>query len=137
MSGDTRPRMRRSASGAPTYARGAKWPAWFLLAIPFLLAMIPLFKAVWRRVDWLACAFTVLLFEGIMIVVEHNSVMRGHWVYNENRILGPLVWGVPIEEPLIYYLLPPIFVIMLFELLKGLMDGTIKFGAKRSASKGR
>lgn len=121
-----RPRISRRSSGAPTYARGKKWPAWALLAVPFILVMVPIYQTVKHRVYWMACALTVLVFEVIMIPVEHNSIMRGHWVYNEHRILGPLVWGIPIEEPLIYYFLPPIFVILMFELVSGLLKGVIK-----------
>jgi lycopene cyclase domain-containing protein len=92
-----------------------KWPAWALLALPFAFLMAWLLPLVRRRVRWTACWLTVLVFEAVLIPVEHNSLIRGHWVYNEHRILGPKLWGIPIEEPLIYYLLPPILVIMVFE----------------------
>ena len=108
------------------YARGARFPAWLLLAVPFILIMIPLFQAARTKVKWLACGATVLVFEILMMVVEHNSIVREHWIYNENRILGPLVWGIPIEEPLIYYFFPPVFAILLFELITGLFDGTVE-----------
>lgn len=116
----------RSRLGYPSYARGKKWPAWALLAIPFVAVMIPLYQAAKREVHWRACVLAVLVFEAIMIPVEHNSIVRGHWVYNENRILGPLVWGIPIEEPLIYYLFPPIFVILVYECIAGWLSGAIK-----------
>jgi len=120
-----RPRIVRRR-GVPAYARGKKWPAWALLAVPFALVMVPLYQAAKRRVHWLACILTVVVFEAIMIPVEHNSIIRGHWVYNENRILGPLFWDIPIEEPLIYYLLPPILVILIYECVAGWLAGTIK-----------
>jgi len=123
----SRPDYSKRPDGAPTYARGAKWPAWAVLAIPFLLAMLVLARFVKSRVAWTACWISVLVFELIMIPVEHNSILRGHWVYNENRILGPLFWGIPIEEPLIYYVFPPVFVIMAFEFINGLLKGTIRF----------
>ena len=110
----------------PEYARGKKWPAWAILAIPFIIAMLVLYRLVKHRVRWIACSLTVLVFEAVMIVAEHNSIMRGHWVYNENRILGPRIWEIPIEEPFMYYLLPPILAIMLFELVRGLLAGAIK-----------
>ncbi len=120
-----RPRFDRRADGAPTYARGRRRPAWMLLAIPFVALMAMLLPVVRRRVHWMACLLTVGLFELVMLPVEHWSILRGHWVYNEHRILGPLFWGIPIEEPLIYYLLPPILVIMIFEYLAARLNGSI------------
>ncbi len=121
-----RPAYEHDAAGAPTYARGKKWPASALLAIPFAILMALLVPVVRKLVRWRACWLTVLAFEVIMLPVEHAAVSVGFWVYNRNRLLGPTVWGVPIEEPLIYYFLPPIFAIMLFELAAGLLTGAIK-----------
>src|SRR5688572_7576276 len=94
-----------------------------MLPFAFLMALFaPLVRG---RVHWMACALTVALFEIVMLCVEHASILRGHWVYNEHRILGPLVWGIPIEEPLIYYLLPPIFIVMIFEYAAGRAGGAL------------
>ena len=128
------PTFTKRADGAPTYARGKKWPAWFLLAIPFTVVLVPLWHAARRRVAWFACGATILIFELLMLPVEHESLMRGHWVYNQNRILGPLVWGIPIEEPLFYYCLPPLLVILLFECVDGLKSGAIKLGHRTVAT---
>jgi len=123
-----RPQFSERKDGAPAYARGAQWPAWALLAIPFLLVMVPLYHAVRRRVRWAACVQAVMVFEVVMLPVEHHSILRGHWVYNTNRILGPLVWGIPIEEPLLYYLLPPMLVCMAYEFISGLLSGALRWG---------
>ena len=123
-----RPVFTRREDGSPTYARGAKWPAWALLALPFIIVMVPLYRVVRHRVRWASCMLTVLVFEAMMIPVEHNSILRGHWVYNQNRILGPLFWSIPIEEPLIYYFLPPILIIMIFELVTGFVSGALRWG---------
>lgn len=103
-------------NGKPTYRRGAKYPAWMLIALPFIALTGFLLKRV-RGLHWPSLLATVLLFEAALLFVEHNSVMIGHWVYNQNRILGPEVWGIPIEEPLIYYLFPPIMVVVVFHLI--------------------
>jgi len=131
-----RPRFNRRADGAPSYARGAKWPAWALLAIPFLLVILLLNKVAGSRVRWTACWLTVLLFEAVMIPVEHKAILLGHWVYNENRILGPLFWGIPIEEPLIYYIFPPVFVILAYETINGLLSGSVKFDWRSDIERG-
>ena len=123
-----RPVFARREDGSPTYARGTKWPAWAVLALPFIVVMVPLYRVVRHRVRWASCMLTVLVFEAMMIPVEHNSILRGHWVYNQNRILGPLFWSIPIEEPLIYYFLPPILIIMIFELVTGFVSGSLRWG---------
>lgn len=123
-----RPEFSEREDGAPAYARGAKWPAWTLLALPFILVMVPLYRAVRRRVRWTACLLAVLVFEVLMLPVEHHAILRGLWVYNTNRILGPQLWGIPIEEPLLYYLLPPILVCMVYEFITGLVTGTLRWG---------
>lgn len=120
-----RPRFGRGPDGAPSYARGEKWPASALLAVPFLILMALLYPVVKRLVRWRACWMTVLVFGVLMLPVEHLAVTWGLWVYNNNRLLGPTVWGVPIEEPLIYYFFPPIMVAMLYELTAGLIAGQI------------
>lgn len=123
-----RPAFTTTPDGTPTYSRGPRWPAWALLAVPFVFIMIPLYGAIRSRVRWAACFTTVALFEAILIVVEHQSIMRGHWVYNEHGLLGPRIWNVPIEEPLIYYFLPPILAIMIYEFTTGLLDGSLHWG---------
>lgn len=122
-----RPLFGRTERGAPTYARGKRWPASALLAVPFILIMVVLYPAVKRLVCWRACWLTVLTFELYMLPIEAFAVRWGLWVYNTERILGPTVLGVPIEEPLIYYLLPPIFVAMLYELTAGWLAGRVRF----------
>lgn len=123
--------MGRLSSGVSSYTRGRKWPAAFLLALPFITLMAPMYEAARRRVDWVACMLMVLSFEVIMFVAEHNSIMRGHWVYNESRILGPRIWGIPIEEPLIYYFFPPVFVVLLYETMVKLLEGSWGKGKRR------
>ena len=103
--------MRRDVRGIIQYARGARWPAWFLLALPFILVCVYVLHAVRKEINWRAAAAMVVVSEIMLMIVEHISVGRGHWVYNENRILGLKIWDVPVEEPLIYYWLPQLFVV--------------------------
>jgi hypothetical protein len=55
----------------------------------------------------------IVVFEIGTLFIEHHAVVNGHWVYNRAKLLGPLIWDVPIEEVLIYYLFPPVFVIII------------------------
>lgn len=96
-----------------------KWPASVILAAPFFLLVLPLYKAARERVNWKAALAMVATFEAIMFCAEIFSVSRGHWVWNPNRTLGPTVFGVPIEEPLLYYWFPPLFIVMLMHAFEG------------------
>ncbi len=101
--------------GFPTYMRGKRWPAWAAVALPFIALLICVRTRV-KSLCWRSALVVVLLFETANIFIEHRAVYRGHWVYNESRILGPRLWGIPVEEPIIYYLFPPLFVIIIMHL---------------------
>lgn len=104
--------MRR---GMPSYTRGKHRPAWALIALPFILLLIYMRTRV-KALCWRSAVMVVLLFEISCLFIEHHAVVCGHWVYNEARILGPTFWGIPIEEPVIYYFFPPLFVIIIMHL---------------------
>lgn len=111
------------------YRRGKWWPLWALLKIPFLILFYPLYKYVKDEVNWTAAWLTVATFEVLLFCAEYLSLQRGHWVYNEARILGPKILGIPIEEPLLYYFFPPLIIISLFHLFKK------KFGKKQKEAR--
>ena len=90
-----------------------KWPASVILTIPFFFIVLPLYKASRESVNWRAAGLMILTFSVIAFVAGHFSVMREHWIWNPMRTLGPTVWGVPIEEPLLYYWFPPLFTVIL------------------------
>ena len=96
----------------PGYERGMRIPAWFGLAIPFLALMAVLFRHV-KNLSFKSALGVIVIFEIGTLLIEHHAVVNGHWVYNRAKLLGPLVWDVPIEEVVIYYLFPPLFVIFL------------------------
>jgi lycopene cyclase domain-containing protein len=106
--------VRRDANGTFHFRQGAWTPLWALLMVPYLVLWLPLCRLVGRSVDWKAGWITVLIFEALLMPAERYSLRRGHWVYNESRILGPKVFGVPIEEPLLYYLFSPLIIISIF-----------------------
>ena len=97
-----------------------KWPASVILAAPFFLLVIPLYKAAKERVNWKAALAMVGTFEALMFCAEAFSVSRGHWIWNPNRTLGPTIFGIPIEEPLLYYWFPPLFVVILMHTFEGI-----------------
>ncbi len=103
-----------------------RWPASVVLAAPFFLFVIPLYRAARERVNWKAAAALVATFEVLMFFAEFFSVSRGHWIWNPNRTLGPTVFGIPIEEPLLYYWFPPLFVVILMHAFEGFFAGREK-----------
>lgn len=99
-----------------------KWPASIILAAPFFLLILPLYKAARERVNWRAAAAMIATFEVLMFCAEAFSVSRGHWAWNPNRILGPTIFNVPIEEPLLYYWFPPLFIVLLMHALESFFE---------------
>ncbi|MBN1981532.1 MAG: hypothetical protein JW795_08380 [Chitinivibrionales bacterium] len=117
---DTPPDFQEK-NNRPTYERGKKYPAWMLIAIPFIVLIGFLMQHA-RGIKWWCVVWLVVWFETALLLVEHNSVLKGHWVYNTNRILGPTIFEIPIEEPLIYYLFPPIMIIIIFHIIVGFLQ---------------
>ena len=101
-----------------TYASGAWWPAWALFITPFLAVFFFMYRAFKEDVNWRAAFATVALFEVVVFPWEHYALARGHWVYNAARILGPKWWGVPIEEPLLYYFFSPLIMITVMQAIQ-------------------
>ena len=108
-----RPSEKASKKGIPSYVKGLWWPAWALLLAPFIIVFGFLYRTVREEVNLKAALATVALFELVVFPHEWFSLRRGYWIYNEARILGPRIFGVvPIEEPLMYYVFPPLIVII-------------------------
>ncbi len=99
------------AAAAPKEQK--RWPATVILAAPFFLIVVPFYKAAKETLNWYAAIAMIITFEILMFACEIMSVSRGHWVWNPNRTVGQTIFGVPIEEPLLYYWFPPLFVVLL------------------------
>jgi lycopene cyclase domain-containing protein len=124
--------ITRTADGGFRYEEGKWHPAWALLMLPFILAALPLLRYAGKKVDWKATAFTVIIFEALLVPAEHLALKRGHWVYNESRILGPRIFNVPVEEPFLYYLFSPLIILLIFHsFLKKFTTLSPKKGAPR------
>ena len=106
--------VTRTRDGGFRYREGRWYPAWALLLFPFIALGAVLGRVAGKSVDWKALLGTVFVFESVLLPVESRCLRRGHWVYNESRILGPRVLGVPVEEPFLYYLFSPAIIILIF-----------------------
>jgi Lycopene cyclase len=101
---------------------GAKrWPATIVILSPLLVLFIPLYKAARHSVNWSAAIALVVTFEIIMFLAEFFSVTRQHWIWNPDRIIGPTIFNIPIEEPLLYYWFAPLFLVVLMHTIENWM----------------
>ena len=123
--------VTRTRDGGFRYREGAWYPAWALLLVPFIGLGLALCRVVGKAVDWKAALGAVMVFEAVVLPAESRCLRRGHWIYNESRILGPRVFGVPVEEPALYYLFSPLIIISIFH---GFLKG---FSAREKARGGR
>ena len=98
-----------------------RWPATIVLLAPFMVLFIPLYKAARHSVNWAAAIAMMASFEVIMFFSEYFSVSRQHWIWNPDRIIGPTIFNIPIEEPLLYYWFPPLFVVVLMHAIENWM----------------
>ncbi len=106
-----RPLLRWDPKRLWTYARGTQWPGLFCLALPFIVLFIYVYHLASRSINWKAALPMLALSECMFFFWEHWAISRGHWVYNCNILCGVFIWGVPLEELLIFYWIPPLFVV--------------------------
>lgn len=118
-----RPGEEAPKKGLFTYVQGLWWPAWALLLAPFIVIFGYLYRTVRREVNLKAAFATVAVLEVMLFPDEWLALKRGHWIYNEARILGPRIFGVPIEEPLLYYVFPALIVIVGMHVIRRLLAG--------------
>ncbi len=83
-----------------SYSRGKKAPVWIWVAVFVIIFGAVLYR--FFRGSWKAVLATTLIFLCIAYPNELYSLHSGFWVYNQNRMLGPWVLGVPIEEWIMY-----------------------------------
>ena len=92
----------RGAYGRWSYSEGRWVPAWALMISPYFLLGIYFLKKNIKTVHLVAFAFTIMINLPLYFLFEHNAIVRGHWVYNKQRILGPTIGVTPIEEVFMY-----------------------------------
>jgi lycopene cyclase domain-containing protein len=115
-----------AATQAPAAGETKKWPSSVYLPLPFFAVAVPLYESAKKYVNWRAVFLMVLTFSVIAFVSGHYSVLSKHWIWNPNRTLGPTIWAVPIEEPLLYYWFPPVFCVVLMHAIEHYLGGKRK-----------
>jgi lycopene cyclase domain-containing protein len=92
----------RDARGRPRYAHGKWGPAWFAAVAPYFLIALVAFRKALRRIHCPALAIAFGINMPLYLLWEYNALIRGHWVYNEQLLLGIKLGITPIEELFLY-----------------------------------
>jgi lycopene cyclase domain-containing protein len=98
------PKKFRNSRSMPVYIEGVWYPGWLIAIVPFLTLGIIWFKAVIKKINIIAFFVSLILNLTMYILFEYNAIMRGHWVYNEQRLLGWRFAGtIPLEQIILYF----------------------------------
>lgn len=82
------------------YKRGSKVPVWAMVVLFVLTCMAVGY--IFFRGAWRAVLGTALVFLCVAYPNELYSLSRGYWVYNNSKMIGIWVLGVPVEEWFMY-----------------------------------
>lgn len=88
------------SSSPSKYKRGTKFPVWIWVVAFVLVALAVAY--VFFRGSWKAVLATTAVFVCVAYPNELYSLSQGYWVYNQNRMIGPWLFGVPVEEWAMY-----------------------------------
>lgn len=89
---------------AGKYARGLRFPGYVWLQVAIVGGIVLL----WRhyRGNWKSLIWATILFIAVAYPNELLGLHNGFWTYNTQRLLGPWILGVPIEEWAMYTICP-------------------------------
>ncbi len=88
--------------GIPRFSSGRYFPGWAMAVGPFFFTALVAFRKFFRSIHIPALFFTFVINMSTYLLWEYNAIVRGHWVYNDQRILGPRLGVTPIEELFLY-----------------------------------
>jgi lycopene cyclase domain-containing protein len=119
------PERYRNSRGMPVYKEGIWYPGWLIAIIPFCAIGVAWFRAMFKKINIAAFLISLTINMTMYILFEYNAIMRGHWVYNEQRLLGFRFAGtIPLEQILLYFVsflfLIPFFATVRFFLISKL-----------------
>jgi lycopene cyclase domain-containing protein len=98
------PKKFRNSRSRPVYIEGVWYPGWLIAIIPFLTIGIAWFRSVLKKVNIVAFFISLMINLTMYVLFEYNAIMRGHWVYNEQRLLGWRFAGtIPLEQIILYF----------------------------------
>jgi len=95
------------SDGRRSAAPQTKQLYWFGWMIGTLVQVLICLPWVWKRIHWRALAMASAVFVPIMFITENLALHWGWWVWTDDKLLGPKVLLVPLEEFLLYFLIVP------------------------------
>ncbi|HEY6436602.1 MAG TPA: lycopene cyclase domain-containing protein, partial [Ignavibacteriaceae bacterium] len=63
----------------------------------------------------------ILIVASIYIIWDYIFALNGYWGFNEKYILGPKIFGLPIEE-ILFFIIIPYSCIFIYEVVKEIID---------------
>jgi lycopene cyclase domain-containing protein len=108
----------RDTRGLPVYKEGKWYPGWLIAIVPFVVIGIAWMRSTIRLINMPALLISVSLNVSLYLLFEYNAIMRGHWVYNEQRLIGWRLAGtIPLEQLLLYFV-SFLFLVPFFECVR-------------------
>ena len=91
---------------------------WAVMGAPFIGLSWFLFQIIKGKkvLNYPALGLTVFIFAASMGFVEKHAIEFKHWIFIPGHTLPIPLWGIPIEEFVIYYVFGPTCTIFLFHL---------------------
>jgi lycopene cyclase domain-containing protein len=112
------PEKYRDSRGMPVYKEGVWYPGWLIAITPFFAIGVVWFRAMIKKINVAAFLISLVLNMTMYILFEYNAIMRGHWVYNEQRLLGLKFAGTMSIELFLVYFTSFLFLVPFFETVR-------------------
>ena len=112
-------RVVKRRAGEYQYREGEKKLYWIWWVIGPLIQVIVTLPLVFKRIHLRAILITSAFFIAAMFSLENLAIYWGWWIWNEQKLWGPKVLLVPLEEFLLYLIAVPAVItiqILLFKL---------------------
>lgn len=107
-------------AGTGKYRAGARKLVYIWLQVA-IVASIALMSR-YSKDDWKAVGWTTLVFFATAFPNELYALSQGFWLYNERKLLGIYLFGVPVEGFAMYFI-APVCACMILDLSSGLFGG--------------
>jgi lycopene cyclase domain-containing protein len=92
--------------------KGLYWVWWVAGSLVGVLAALPFLR---KKIHGRALLVASVLFILSMFVSETLAIYQGWWIWNDQKLLGPKVGLIPLEEFALYFVcVPSVVVIQLF-----------------------
>ncbi len=99
----------------PIYIEGKWYPGWLVAIAPFAAVGLIWAKKTLKSINIPALLISLAINVALYLLFEYNAIMRGHWVYNEQRLIGWRLGGVIPFEQICLYMVSFLFLVPFLE----------------------